>query len=173
VAKKRDNIKFIIAGDVVDKERNIFFDEEGRRILFKDINAMITDVLRDESLAQRIEIIGEVTDTNRKLGLLKSADIFVLPSFSEGCPMSVLEALAVGLPVIVTPVGSLREIIKEGQNGMFIKFADPEDLCEKIIALANDHQLRKAIGEKNKALIRVRFSQDVIASRIAAVFDEL
>jgi glycosyltransferase involved in cell wall biosynthesis len=85
--------------------------------------------------------------------------------------MSVLEAIGAGLPVIVTRVGSLREIIKEGENGMFVEFADPADLCEKIIVLAGDSQLRKSMGEQNKALIRARFSLDTIASQLTAVFE--
>lgn len=78
--------------------------------------------------------------------LLASADVFVLPSYNEGLPMSMLEAMAWGLPVIVTPVGGIPEVIHQNQNGILIEPGNEQQLIAAMQHLINHQDLRIAIG---------------------------
>jgi glycosyltransferase involved in cell wall biosynthesis len=98
-------------------------------------------------------------------GILKSTDIFVNPSYSEGLPMSVLEACAAGCAVIATDVGGTEEIILDGLTGFLIKPGDRQDLTEKIGLLLRDKAIREAIGKNAQAYVMENFSWDQIMGR--------
>ena len=74
-------------------------------------------------------------DGHEKEALFKQSDIFILPSYSEGFPLSVLEAMSYGLPLIVTPVGALPEVLKEGENCFFVKPGSVSDLTRALTQL--------------------------------------
>lgn len=173
VVSRTQNINFVIAGDIIARERNIFADRHGKQIVFEDMRGAMESVKNDENLSGRIQFPGEITDIKTKLRLLQTSDIFTLPSYSEGLPLSVLEAMAVGLPVVVTPVGGLVDIIKDGQNGFFVPTGDADKLRDKIIALADNPDLRKYMGNNNASLVREKMTVDIIASRLHDVFKRL
>lgn len=77
--------------------------------------------------------------------VLNECDIFVSPSYNEGGPRSAVEAMACGLPVISTRIGTMKEIIQDGENGLFISW-NPNDIAEKILRLLQDDALREKIG---------------------------
>jgi glycosyltransferase involved in cell wall biosynthesis len=79
--------------------------------------------------------------------LLQSADVFVLPSYNEGLPMSMLEAMAWGLPVIVTPVGGIPEVVTHEQNGLLIEPGNCPELAQAMQRLMNHATLRHTLGE--------------------------
>jgi len=80
--------------------------------------------------------------------LLASADVFVLPSYNEGLPMSVLEAMGWGLPVITTPVGGIPELITPKQNGLLVTPGDLEQLATAMQFLIQDSSERQALGRR-------------------------
>ncbi len=170
---EREDIHFIIAGDIINKEKNILFSENGQQIIFKDIPDAIETLRQNKNSNGNIRFLGEVSEINEKLRLFRSADIFVLPSYSEGCPMSVLEAMAVGLPLVVTPVGALVDIIKERENGVFVAIGQPEDLKNKIVALADNPSLCRTIGHNNQLLVQSRFNISILSQQLSSVFNEL
>lgn len=75
--------------------------------------------------------------------LLQSFDIFVLPSLSEGLPLSILEAMAAKTPVISTNVGGIPEVIKEEETGLLVDPKDPEALSQKLHILLSNNQLKQ------------------------------
>ncbi|MFH1283570.1 MAG: glycosyltransferase family 4 protein [bacterium] len=166
------NVNFIAAGDFINKERNILYDQNSNKIDIVDIEKEINEYFKDEQFRKRVKFYGKVSG-NKKDELLKKSDIFVLPSYSEGFPISVLEAMSEGLSVVVTPVGALQEIIKDGVNGLFAKIGDPDDLKEKILFLAKNSELRKQIGDNNLALIKSKYNIVNMANQIAEVFDKI
>jgi glycosyltransferase involved in cell wall biosynthesis len=87
---------------------------------------------------------------NETLERLKSADIFVLPSYSEGLPIAMLEAMSFGIAVIVTPVGDIPLVIKNMVNGLLVPVGDYRLLAEAILSLVNDSFLLQSIGNQAK-----------------------
>lgn len=85
--------------------------------------------------------------------LNNQSDIFVFPSYNEGAPRSVGEAMACELPVITTQIGIMKEIIQHGVNGMFITW-DPRDIAEKIILLLKDKALRHKIALNGRQTVQ-------------------
>jgi glycosyltransferase involved in cell wall biosynthesis len=100
------------------------------------------------NLREKILLKGFVENKNIP-SLMKNSDIFILPSISEGIPNVVLEAMAVGLPIVATRVGGVPELIKDAENGFLVPARSSEQLAEKILLLLNDENLRERISQNN------------------------
>ena len=98
------------------------------------------------------------------------ADIFILPSYNEGLPMSILEAMSYGLPVISTPVGGIPEIVKDGVNGYLIFPGDNEALAEKIELLAKNKELRLRMGQENYKLVSQKYNAGTIINQLKILY---
>lgn len=117
-----------------------------------------------ESLEQQIEQLG-VGDQVSLLGfrddigsLLRRADIFVLPSKDEGMPISLLEAVAAGVPVITTMVGDIPKLIKHGVTGIAVEINDPPGLAEAILSLSDDVDSASVLAERAFEALRESYS---------------
>ncbi len=88
-----------------------------------------------------------------KQQLLNDADVFVLPSYNEGLPMSILEAMVNGLPVISTPVGGIPEIVKNEQNGLLINPGNIDELADGITWMVKNSEGRTRMGEESRNLV--------------------
>jgi glycosyltransferase involved in cell wall biosynthesis len=95
------------------------------------------------SIANRITFLGEVRDVT---SVLARARMFVLPSRSEGIPLTTLEAMACGLPVVATRVGGLPEVVDHGVTGLLVPPGDPAALAEAVARLWNDPARRERMG---------------------------
>lgn len=115
-----------------------------------------------------ITLKGYVRGQN-KLKLLQESDVFAFPSFGEGCPVSVLEALAVGLPVIYTTVGALPDILNNQKHGILIKKKSVEELAFAIIKLIEDYELRNEISRNNIELSK-KFDLKIIHSHLENIY---
>ena len=83
-----------------------------------------------------------------RIGFFQKANIFVLPTYAEAMPMSVIEAMAAGLPVISTTVGGIPELIENGVDGLLYAPGDVNALAEKISFLLDNKNIRIEIGGK-------------------------
>jgi glycosyltransferase involved in cell wall biosynthesis len=101
------------------------------------------------------QLLGERDDVRE---LLAGSDLFVLSSRSEGLPMSVLEAMAAGLPVVATAVGGIPELVVDGETGLLVPPGDPDALADALRRLVDDPELRQRFGAAGRA-------------RAAALFD--
>jgi glycosyltransferase involved in cell wall biosynthesis len=90
--------------------------------------------------------------------LLQAIDLFVLPSISEGLPLSVLEAMASGKPVIATNVGGLPEVVVDGQTGFLVSPEDPESLAKRMMLLLGHSSLADQFGKVGRARAEKKFS---------------
>lgn len=113
-----------------------------------------------------IEYIGPVPLSERGK-ILRRAQVFVLPSYEEGLPVSLLEAMAVGLPVVSTPVGGIPEAIIDGVNGFLIPPGDVESLTERLLALVADPALRYRMARANRERIAREFDVSQFIARLA------
>jgi glycosyltransferase involved in cell wall biosynthesis len=96
------------------------------------------------------------------LSFMHQADVFVLPSLSEGFPMVIIEAMACGLPIVASRVGGMPEIITNNTNGYLVEAKDSETIADNIILLLQDEKLRKTISDNNKQLVRKYTWENVI-----------
>ncbi len=103
-------------------------------------------------LEKYIHFLGWIDDTSRDR-LLKQTDIFILPSYAEGMPMSILEAMAYGIPVVSTLVGGIPELVKDEDSGILFNPGDLMKLYECIARLINSEGLRDAFGTKARNII--------------------
>lgn len=131
-------------------------------------------VLKKEALDLGIEkyvrFLGFVADVPKFLNTL---DVFTLPSLAEVFPLSVLEAMAHGLPLVVTNVGGNREIIEDGVSGYIVQAADHEALADKIVCLLKDKKLAQEIGERARETVQAKFSLEAMLSSYDQLYDSL
>jgi glycosyltransferase involved in cell wall biosynthesis len=120
----------------------------------------IFEKLEDYQLISTCEILGNIS-RDEVLGLLKRSSFLVLPSYYEGLPMSILEALATGLPVIATTVGGIPEAVKDGYNGFLIPVGDIQVLANRISQLITNPELRATMGRNSREVAERDF--DVVS----------
>ncbi len=101
-------------------------------------------------LGQNITFFGRVKN-DEVPKYIAASDVFVLPSLSEGFPLTVAEAMAAGLPVVSTQVRGLSEIIKEGENGFLVEPKNSSQLADKTLRILNNDSLHEEISVKNRA----------------------
>jgi glycosyltransferase involved in cell wall biosynthesis len=119
------------------------------------------------ALGARWRRLGHRDDVDR---LLKAADMFVLPSYREGLPRSIIEAMASALPVVATDIAACRELVRDGETGLLVPVRDPASLAAAIATLAADPTLRRAMGERGRALALAEHDERVVLGRQLAVF---
>ena len=107
----------------------------------------LKDYCEKLGVGEFVEHLGAVSMAER-IGFFQKADIFVLPTYAEAMPMSVIEAMAAGLPVVTTPVGGIPELIEDGADGLLFPPGDVQALAEKISFLLNNKGARIGIGKK-------------------------
>lgn len=133
---------------------------------------------RDELVAQaealgvrdRIAFVGYRPAAER---LIADLDALVLPSWIEGMPLVVLEAMARGKPVIATAVGGIPEVVEEGVTGLLVPPGDPARLAAAIAELLADPERARRMGEAGLARVRERFSIEAMCRGVQEVYDGL
>ena len=125
--------------------------------------------VRELGLADRVEIPGWV-GPERVDGILRRADIFALPSHAENLPMSIIEAFAYGVPVVSTPVGSVPEMIEDGQNGLIVPVGDRDALADALLRLMQDKKLRETLARNALATHEARYGLASHTDRLVALW---
>lgn len=95
--------------------------------------------------------------------LLRNAEIFVLASFQEGLPISLLEAMALGIPSISTNVNAIPEAVKHMETGWLVDAGNDKQLAEAIITLKNDRELRDSLGKNGREFVLENFNEKIVA----------
>lgn len=108
----------------------------------------------EHKLTSAVEFTGEVSFGPRLLALYREADIFVLPSLSEGTPRVLWEAMAAGLPIVATSVGGVPEIIQHGETGLLVPPQSAQQLAVAIQRMIENDELRARLIRAGYSLIR-------------------
>jgi glycosyltransferase involved in cell wall biosynthesis len=121
-------------------------------------------------VAERLQITGWVDDAPARLG---DFDVFALPSRWEGMPLGILEAMHAGLPVVACDVGSVSEVVKEGQTGYVVQAEDVASLQNRLAELLADVALRERMGECARGLAKACFTDVLMARRYEAIYGSM
>lgn len=105
--------------------------------------------------------------------IMRGLDCFVLPSLAEGVSNTILEAMASGLPVIATDVGGNAELVSSGLTGYIIPATDHEAMAERIVFLANQHDIARQMGRAGRDLVERKFSMTAMVSAYQGLYDKL
>jgi glycosyltransferase involved in cell wall biosynthesis len=138
VWEQRPDTRFVFAGERLDVERNV-----------GDAGSASDTWARFETMknrhADRIEWRGIVTG-EAKHAFFQSADVFALPSYAEAFPMSILEAMAAGLPTVATAVGAVPDVVRPGVNGFLLKPGDVGGLAQSLLTVLKDAAQRERLS---------------------------
>lgn len=124
----------------------------------------------ERGVAHRVRLTGW---SDEAAALLAGSDIFVLPSRLESLPLSLLEAMHAGIPVVVTPVGSIPEAVQHGVTGLIVPVGDADALRAAIELLVDDPPRRRMLGASGRAWAREAFSVERMVDAYVALYDEL
>ena len=104
---------------------------------------------------------------------MRAFDLFCLPSYAnEGVPQALMQAMACGLPVVTTPVGSIEELVDNGRTGLIVPPSEPPTLAQAIGDLLDNPARRKALGEAAAAEAVKRMGEDAMVDAMIRVFSE-
>lgn len=112
-------------------------------------------LIRKLNLENAVLLVGNQNDV---APYLKCSDIYVSSSLVEGLPLSILEGMACGLPVIANKVGGIPDIVNEGENGLLVELNDRKAFIEAMLSLANDNSKIKAYGKKSRDIVCSQWS---------------
>jgi glycosyltransferase involved in cell wall biosynthesis len=124
----------------------------------------------DAGVADRVVFAGYRQDAGR---IIAAADVLALPSWTEGLPLVVLEAMALGRPVVATRVGGTPELVGDGETGVLVPPRDVGALAEALQRLLGDEPLRRRLGEAGRKRVDERFSAERMAREVLEVYDEV
>ncbi len=119
-------------------------------------------------LSDRVQFLGERRDISE---LFAAAQLFVLPSRWEGFPLTILEAMRAGLPVIATDVGGVREAVQHSHTGFLTNVGDEADMAQKLETLLSSAELRRQMGAAGRARYEELFTRQGMLKSLCAVYD--
>lgn len=125
-------------------------------------------LVRERGLETRVRFAGNQADV---APWLQAFDVFCLPSYAnEGVPQALMQAMACALPVVTTPVGSIEEIVADGETGVLVPPQDAERLRAALASLLADAARREALGRRAREAAVARFGDDRMVERMIEVF---
>jgi glycosyltransferase involved in cell wall biosynthesis len=105
--------------------------------------------------------------------LYAASDIVVLTSLNEGTPVSLIEAMAAGLPVVATAVGGVPDVVEDGLTGTLVPSGSAEALAHAIVRLITDRELRETLGRAGRSRAFQRYTRQRLMTQVAALYEEL
>jgi glycosyltransferase involved in cell wall biosynthesis len=132
-----------------------------------------------EQLERRAHELGVMRDTlflgyqEQVASFYAAFDALVLPSGNEGTPVSAIEALAAGRPVVATRVGGVPDVVRDGEDGFLVEAGATEDLADRLARLARDPELRERMGEHGRAHVLPRYAVDRLVDDVDRLYRSL
>jgi glycosyltransferase involved in cell wall biosynthesis len=133
----------------------------------RELLESLTDSL---GLRECVEFAGRVPH-ERVQDYMNQAEVFVLPSLSEGFPVTILEAMACGLPVVATRVGGIPDILEDGTNGYLVDAMNQEQIAEALLKFLRDEELWKGVSDKNREAAE-KYRWDTVAAILEGVYQD-
>ena len=120
-------------------------------------------------IGDAVSFTGWIGPSKKQL-LLRSAAVFVLPSYAEGLPMSLLEAMAAGLPIVAAEVGGIPDVVTDGVNGFLFTPGDTAVLERLLCRLMHDPELSRRIASAARETVRLRFGADRVIAQLEEIY---
>lgn len=172
LGKEKGSFDLICAAKrVLAQEPGVIFNLVGQEQVIGDLERLNIQVA-DAGLEQFVHIQPAVTGAE-KIELFRSADVFVYPSYHEGMPMAVIEAMACGLPIIATQVGGLPELVCPGSNGLLVTAGRPDQLANAIRQLIVNPQMRYSMQTSSFQLAQENFDIEQLVLRLLDIYQTL
>lgn len=174
------NIRFLFMGRLGQRKGVYDILESARQIHANNVEISLYGDGEADAIQAKVSqtgLSGKVTvygwiDGHQKDEAFRRADVLLLPSYHEGLPISVLEAMAYGLPVVATDVGGVSEAVQDGVNGYLIQPGECAQLAERIDRLATYPELRLHMGKSGYELAAGKFSLPVIMEQLESLYAE-
>jgi glycosyltransferase involved in cell wall biosynthesis len=128
--------------------------------------------IQSSGLGGMIEILGPLS-RQEVLREMRQSDIFLLPSYGEGFPNSLIEAMAQGMAAVVTPVGAVGEVVANGDEAIVVPVGDPAALADAVGRLVDDPELRERMGRRSREIVRSRFTPSAVLPALEVAYRHL
>ena len=153
-----------VAKEITKERKDIYFvfrgPDEGMRYVVEDA------VKKNKNII----LVKETRDKEEIAKTYQSADVYVLPSYREGLPLSLFEAFASGLPVVASPVNGIPYEMKEPENGFLVKYGDLRNLKRRILQILDDKKLAERISKNNKIKAK-NYNWDLIYRKTMSLYN--
>lgn len=156
--------------DLIEALPAVLRERPGLRVLCAgrdDSAGEIPRLAAERGVAHAVRLLGFQSDTRH---LIRHCDFLILPSLWEGCPVAVMEAMALGRPVVATRVGGIPELVESEREGLLIPPRDPAALAEALLRLAGNPELVRAMGEASRRRAERDFSVEAMTRRIEKAY---
>jgi glycosyltransferase involved in cell wall biosynthesis len=149
--------------------------------------AVIFDLFGDDLEAGEVKLLKEAVlqkglegvvhfhpfaDAATKLDAFSEADVFIYPSYSEGMPMAVIEAMACGLPIVATRVGGLPDLVHEGENGILVDPRCPDQLADALQRLSSHPDIRTAMERTSFKTAYEQYDMEILVPKLVAIYQK-
>lgn len=151
------NLHLLVIGGQLSSERDAF-------------QSQLNDIIQQYNLSSSVTFAGFRSDIPEILSLI---DVFTLPSYREGLPRSILEAMAMELPVVATDIRGCREAVVHEQTGLIVPPRNSEKLAEALAKLLENIDLRKSFGNAGRQRVETEYDESLVFERLAAAYTEL
>ena len=168
---KRKGLEYLIRALSLLRQENVHLHIAGN--LEKDLaySSRIFSLIKDEGVENRVTFHGRV-DEKKKIKLLLSSHVFVLPSLWEGYGIAAAEAMRAGLPVVGTKAGAIAELIADGLNGILVPPKDATSLARALEFLMKNPEVRKGFQQQSLLLSRKFNSWKQVGETIVKIFEQ-
>lgn len=119
-------------------------------------------------MGDRLHFLGYVPDTR---GIYRAADVLLMPSLFEGLPMTLLEAMAMRVPVVASALDGIAEVVEDGRDGFLVPSGDARGFCERVCRVIGDPTLATALGRAAAEKISSQFSSERMCREVERIYD--
>ena len=155
-----------IARQILSERKDIFFVMRGPD---EGMKSIVKHMIGGE---KNILLLDKTIDKKELIKTYQSADLYVMPSYREGLPLTLFEAMASGLPVVATPVNGVAFEISNGKNGFLVKYGDIIGFKKKILEILGNKVLRDKIA-KNNTTKAANYDWDIIARKTEDIYNNV
>jgi glycosyltransferase involved in cell wall biosynthesis len=124
------------------------------------------------SLSNKVSFLGNLSIDNIQLELSK-ANCLAIPSFQETAPLTIAEAMAVGVPVVGARVGGVPEMVEDGKTGLLVDPYDIKDIAEAVLKILSDRNLAYSMSQQAKDIAKQRFMASIVCRKTLQVYSEI